>query len=377
MIHTKKALFVTHMLTRNGAPVVLLKMIDVVMEHGYEVDVISMEDGVLREDIEKRGINLMIVNHPMQQFDETRKLIEQYDLVICNTIITISFVLMTHGTGIPTIWWIHEGRSYFEMYQEIIRQFAPMLNHARIISVSPLVSTLVKEYFKVDSTILPFAVPKFDIRESNRKTAENVWGSISEHSKLRLIVVGPLSILKGQDIFIDAISKLTPKVLSDICIIFCEGTDQSDKEVAELVQQAQQIYNNIQIFSTLSHERLLSLIETADYLVANSRQESMPTVAAEAWMEGTPVILSDVCGICHYAVDEMRQLIYKMGDSDELSRLLIKLYSQKADGYGTLKTNDDGFYDQLVSLGHQVYESNFTESQFEKNVISIIGAVRK
>ena len=77
-------------------------------------------------------------------------------------------------------------------------------------------------------------------------------------------------------------------------MIFCPGLKQSDPAVEEKVKKAAKDFPAIKILPSVSHDRMLALIAAADFLVANSREESMSTVAAEAWMLETPTILS--CG---------------------------------------------------------------------------------
>ena len=109
----KKALFITHMLERNGAPIVLLHLIDILLEEGYHADVLSMYDRPLKDDLEPRGISVTIIEDPTENFSGIKSQLEKYDLVVANTLITIPFVLMMHDTNVPTLWWIHEGRSFF------------------------------------------------------------------------------------------------------------------------------------------------------------------------------------------------------------------------------------------------------------------------
>mgnify|MGYP003522793523 FL=1 len=107
----KKALFITHMLERNGAPIVLVQMMNVLSRNGYSVDVISMYDGPLREDLEARGISVDIIEDPSKNTEEIKARLKGYDIVICNTLITVSFVVLMNDENIPVLWWIHEGRS--------------------------------------------------------------------------------------------------------------------------------------------------------------------------------------------------------------------------------------------------------------------------
>lgn len=360
----KKALFITHLLERNGAPTVLLHMIDTLLENGYKADVISMEDGPLKNDLASRGISVTVVDKPLENYAYLKKQLEQYDLVVANTMLTVLFVFMMHETNVPTLWWIHEGRAYFDLYKKIITGLNGLTSNVRILSVSPIVKDLVKEYIGTDSDIVPFAVPEVRVTDSLRKESEGIWNSLNrDNSKkpLRLIMVGALSFIKGQDIFADAIYKLPKEVTDNINIIFCYGSDEKDNSYDTLVEIMDNLskYISVKVFDSLPHDEMLSLISTADFLIVSSRQETMSAVTAEAWMTGTPAVLSDACGISYYAKEEMRKLIYHTGKSTELTSMIEKCFDIR----------DSDLYEELTTSGREVYTENFTHEAFERNVL--------
>lgn len=357
----KKALFITHMLERNGAPIVLLHLIDMLLEEGYHADVISMYDGPLKDDLASRGISVTIIENPTTNFAGIKNQLEKYDLVVANTLITVPFVLMMHDTSVPTLWWIHEGRSYFDKYREVLAGMKDLSHNIRILSVSPSVKSLVKEYLDIDSDLIPFAVPEVAITYDQRKEASDTWNSLSSQSSLRLILVGPLSFMKGQDIFADAVHKLPDDTADQLSIIFCCGSNQYNEEVVEKINALSKQFH-VKIFDSLPHEQMIALISTADFLFVNSRQETMSAVTAEAWMAGTPAVLSDACGIGYYADEAMRKLIYHTGSTEELAAMISKC--QEIKGSDT--------YESLVTSGRKVYDQNFTPAVFEQNIMQEI-----
>lgn len=364
----KKALFITHMLERNGAPIVLLHLIDMLLEEGYQADVISMYDGPLKDDLASKGIPVTIIENPIEDFADVKKQLEKYDLVVANTLITIPFVLMMHNTNVPTLWWIHEGRSFFEKYKKVLSGIKDLSPNIRILSVSPSVKKLVQEYIGIDSDLIPFAVPEIAITNLKNE-AENTWNSLNKDTKkktLRLILVGPLSFMKGQDIFANAVNALAKDMIDKLSIIFCCGSDQHDDEVFEKVK-ALSDYASVKIYNSIPHEKMIPLISTADFLVVNSRQEPMPTVAAEAWMAGTPTILSDACGIGYYANAEMRRIIYHTGDIKELAAMIEKCFAIK----------DSDTYEKLVTSGREIYNQNFSPAVFDGNIMHEISLASK
>lgn len=248
----KKALFITHMLNRTGAPLVLMQMMDVFSRNSYNVDVISMEDGVLREDLEARGITVDVIDHPTQHQEEFKKRLKGYDIVVCNTLLTVFFILIMQGEKVPVLWWIHEGRTYFEMYKKILSLYAAKSENIRILSVSPIVHNLIKEYLGIDSDIVPFAAPENEILPDS----SHMW----QNDKLKLIMTGQLSFLKGQDIFIDALNLLPEQMAEKMQIIMCLGANENDAEVVSKVNAASEKYHNITVIDSVPHDEMLSYI---------------------------------------------------------------------------------------------------------------------
>lgn len=56
----KRILIISHQLSRTGAPIVLLDMIRIFWKHGYELEVIILLDGELREELEQMKIPVKV-----------------------------------------------------------------------------------------------------------------------------------------------------------------------------------------------------------------------------------------------------------------------------------------------------------------------------
>lgn len=84
----KNILVITHQLSRTGAPIVLLDMIHVFWRCGFQIEVITMLDGELREELEKMQIPITVQEHFLQQADEFFAYAGRFDLVVANTLVT-------------------------------------------------------------------------------------------------------------------------------------------------------------------------------------------------------------------------------------------------------------------------------------------------
>ena len=107
------------------------------------------------------------------------------------------------------------------------------------------------------------------------------------------------------------------------------------------------------------------MLEDADVLICPSRQDSMPTVAAEAMMHSVPCIISDVTGTAEYIHDERDGIIFPAGDAQALA--------------GKIEWCVDNMI-QLENMGKQarkLYERYFSMSVFEERLMQVVsGAIQ-
>lgn len=115
----------------------------------------------------------------------------------------------------------------------------------------------------------------------------------------------------------------------------------------------------------LDREEIHALLEQADVLVCPSREDPMPTVAAEAMMHSVPCILSDVTGTAGYIQDRVDGIVFRSGDTKQLSEKLVWCIEHPG------RLSDMGI------LARKVYENVFSVRVFEENVRHIMSKVQK
>jgi glycosyltransferase involved in cell wall biosynthesis len=95
-------------------------------------------------------------------------------------------------------------------------------------------------------------------------------------------------------------------------------------------------------------------------MVVPSREDPMPTVAAEAMMHGVPCIVSDATGTANYISDGEDGVIFQSEDEDELASKIMWCMEHK---------------DKLAKMGEKarkIYEQHFSMRVFEKNLLEIV-----
>ena len=349
---THRFLFITHQLTRTGAPLVLLDVIKNLHSLGNHIDVISMSEGVLSDDLEQMGISVRIQERFLPVWEHFIEEVNNYECVICNTLVTFEAIHILNHTSVPTIWWIHEPREYFDMYSEVLPDFKSLNENIHLIAVSPVNKDIIKDLYGMDVPILTIGVDDVYDSGKSKNSDENV----------RFICVGLYSFTKGQDVLASAIASLPTGVLKQCEFIFCGDEKGSDQDYVSTVRKLSNVFSNVRMIDTLPHDKLLSEMKKTDFLVAPSRLDSLPTVAVEAMMLGIPVILSDVCGVGKYLNGE-GGYVFSSENVAELTSILEKAVKTK---------RDNNLYLTIADEARSHYVQSFSRDAFNDRLMSLV-----
>ena len=117
------------------------------------------------------------------------------------------------------------------------------------------------------------------------------------------------------------------------------------------------------MFSEVGREEINDILKNADVMVCPSREDPMPTVAAEAMMHSVPCIVSDATGTAECITDGINGYIFKSGDIQNLSDRLACCIGQKEN----LK--------RTGQKARKLYEKYFSMEVFEKELLRLLTAV--
>lgn len=349
---SKRLLFVSHQLSRTGAPLVLLDMIKLYKENGYQVDVISMLDGELREVIEQDGISVEIWESIYDQKEAFLELARGYDAVICNTLITYEAILVLNRTDIPVIWWLHEGRQYFEYFQSVIPDFKTIGSNIHTYAVGHYVQEVIRSIYHTEVPILHFAV--MDTFDSHSKI------TYTSGDKVRFLTAGTYSGVKAQDILAEAIRLLPQDYLARCEFSFCGNEEMVDEEIYRSFVKLCEDYPNVMNLHKLSREETMAAMQEADCLIVPSRIDPIPTVAVEIMMNHKPCLCTDVCGIAHYITDSENGFTVPVEDAKTLSEKICYIIDHKS----SLK--------EIGEAGRKIYEEHFSKEVVEEQMLQVI-----
>lgn len=345
----KKILIITHQLSRTGAPIVLLDMMRAYWRRGYQLEVIAMMDGELRGDIEEMGIPLIVQEHFLQQSEEFFAYARQFDFVVANTLITFEAVHLLKYLKVPVLWWLHEGRQYFEYFANVLPDFRTLPPNIHVFSVGHYVQEVIEELYGVHTEILHFGVadlPSSKIRENNT-------------NKVRFLTAGTYSRVKAQDVLAEAIRRLPREYLARAEFFFCGNEQMYDESVFLPVKQLCAEYGNVTLLHQLSRRETLEWMEKCDCLIVPSRIDPIPTVAAEMMMKRNLCLCTDVCGIAHYMTDGVNGFTVPPEDADALADKIKYVIDCCEE------------LEPIRQAGREIYEKYFSMDVFEKNIMEL------
>lgn len=345
---TRKILVISHQLSRTGAPIVLLDLIRIYWERGYQIEVITMLDGELREELDRMRIPVKVQEHFLDQAEEFFQLIENFDLLVLNTLITFEAVHLLKYTKIPVMWWIHEGRQYFEYFQTVLPDFRKLPANIHVFSVSHSVQQMIAQIYGVSTEILHFGLK--DEYTDHRKNKGN---------KVRFLTAGMYSKVKAQDVLVEAIRELPKEYLQRTEFFFCGNEQMYDEYVFLAVKRLSEEYENVTLLHQLSRERTLEWMEQCDCLIVPSRADTVSAVAVEMMMKRNLCLCTEACGISYYIEDGVNGFTVPTENVRALKEKIIYIIE------------NNSCLDAVRVAGRKIFDLYFSERVFEPKVLEL------
>ena len=145
-------------------------------------------------------------------------------------------------------------------------------------------------------------------------------------SVLRIGYIGSLAPHKGPDVLIDAFKDI-PRTMDAQLKVY--GDPRRDPPYFNKLEQSAKEDRRISFLGTFETERIGWILSDIDVLVVPSRwYENTPLVVYSAFASGTPVVATDVGGLSEVVQHERNGLLFKINDSVDLNRKLLRFFSE-------------------------------------------------
>lgn len=347
----KKVLLLSQDLTLGGPSIALMHVAEVLHRRGVPVVYGSMLNGPLKEILLEKDIPVVVDERLQIATMNEIDWVQDFSMILCNTI-NFHVFLSNRRTDIPIVWWLHDAEFFYDgVNKEVLRSIKK--DNLKVVSVGPVPQNAIQKY-----------VSDFEVGEL-LYGVEDVLATVQTtnsifNGKVRIVTIGFLEDIKGQDVLVKAFDGLSDKLKSALEIVFV-GYDNT--LFGQYVKEKSAEYNQIQFEGSVDRHRIHQILESADVLVCPSRQDSMPTVAAEAMMHSVPCIVSDVTGTASYITDGENGFVFASENVEELAKKITWCIENRS---------------KLPELGanaRQVFEKTFSMKTFEQNLLSIVNDV--
>ncbi|MCR5546728.1 MAG: glycosyltransferase [Lachnospiraceae bacterium] len=351
---SRKLLIITHQLSRTGAPIALLKTVRLLLDEGNEITLISMEKGPLEEEYVKLGITPIYEKDFLINWQYYLTYFQEFEGVICNTIVTFEAVHVLNYLTVPTLWWIHEPKEYFATIGEVLPDISNLNSNITVAVVSPLSRDYIKEAYGIEPVVLPIGTKD----EKNQFFDENTTHYPDE--KVKIACIGSYSYTKGHDLLSEAILSLSKEEADAVEFYFCSDEETCDERYLNEVKKLENNYS-IHRMGALPIRKLHEFIREMDFVICPSRMETFSMVAAESMMLSTPVWISSGCGIL--GVIEDYKYSFEKENTEAIADVLKKSISIK---------NNELEYQKLKNYVREIYETYLSEDIFREKFFSFL-----
>jgi glycosyltransferase involved in cell wall biosynthesis/GT2 family glycosyltransferase len=345
-----KVLMVSHNLNLEGAPRVLFDHAAFFSrEAGYDVTIVSRQDGPLRRKVEEAGMQLRIFEDVMPRAREGtsdyvarlreigRQLdIESCDLVVCNTLTSFWGVALAESFDLPVIWHIHESATLDQFFYSEPRP-AGLVERClkaadRVVfeaSATRQVHSLYQKrdnFITIPGSIDVAAIDRF--REKHTPRSLKIKYGI-DPNKLVVCLIGTTCPRKGQHVFIQAIETMKEKWPDDIENTSFVMLGARESPYLDLLRSQLETLDGTDILLIEESHEVFDFYRLTDIFVCASFEESFPRVILEAMAFQLPIIATDVFGIPEIVTDLGEALLVPAGQSLALAKAIRTLLNNE------------------------------------------------
>lgn len=345
----KNLLIVSVALLFNGVPIVSLTTAKVAKKLGYSVTIAAdAGDSRYIDEAARNGIQVLICENLKHMSAENLEWTDRYDIILVNSLPMLNLAVKISEKREVLIW-IHESSAeyrHMEFWREEIQKEIQKKD-IKIYAPSERAKRHFLQYFQVEKQISVISLGIEDKNHSAIKKRQICYG-----------VIGPLTYLKGQDIFLSAVEELSDDTVEK-SFFFLIGKKNIDDFSEKIARRASRI-NNCILLGERTRQETENLYELLDVVVVTSREETVSMVAIEAMMMGKVCIVSNETGIAEYIIHGKNGFVFQNENEKELASIMLWCYQNQQ---------------QLKIIGtsaRKTYEENFSMYRFRKNIQNML-----
>ncbi len=357
----KKILVVAVEMDLGGGSLAAFYTVQALVKMGYAVT-LAVPDGDERllQKLRHQGVIIWILPGLLFYPTEEISTWEKFDLVLVNVFLNIRLAHIFSSIA-PTLWWIHEsGDRYSKIYPSYRYMFhehdtSSWMRDVRIAAVSQRAKEVFEAYYpgQID-TIMPIG---------ERGPEQVKIQDIRTKPQLRFAILGGLSQIKGQDIFLEAICQL-PETMRQGAEFLLIGNHSTVNAFSTKIHEKAKALPEVKMLGVLSREQLKEEFADIDVVVCASREETLSMAIVEGMMYGKICITTDATGIASYIEDGINGFVVRAGDAGDLARRMEYVLQRRTD------------FRPMCLAARKTYEQNFSMPVFAERLEREISLTR-
>ena len=345
--NARDILFISHELTRTGAPTVLIEAVSASIDIGDYPVVVSPVDGPLRKTFLEMGVAVIIDPSVIYNAGWFEHFARNFDLIVANSVVCGRCVDALSNSLPPVLWWIHEGSYALDLFKDMIP--TKIGRNIHLYCASEYTQRLLRLNDKNDQS---------DILQFGLKDEQRLFNSSNmEKGKAAFLCIGSLEARKGQDVLLNAIEKLSEEDRDKAEFSFIGRP--LDKSIRSQIALYSQRFPCIHLYDIMPREDLLRLYGEATCVIVPSRDEPTSAVAVEGAMFNLPAIVSDKTGFSDFLTSGVNGFVFPSENADVLAEYISYVIRHPSEAAA------------VGAEARKVYDSNFTQELFRKRYLEI------
>ena len=316
----ERILLVTHELSLSGAPIILSMVAQHLKTQGYDLKVISPADGPLREHYSAMGVPVIVEPRLLDDARVILSHMDDRDTLMVNTILAWRAITAARAFNRRSLWWIHESSFGYQLAQAKASVSKAFQAADLVMFPSMATASLYREFTNRENFRVAYSGLRIDKPveiTSNPKLKKR-------KDELFLVQVATFERRKGQDILLEAMSRLQPEV-ADKVHLFLVGRKYLERRYYRKIMQHARQLKNVTIVGELSNLEVWDYLKAADIFVLASRDEALPISMIEAMAIGKAIITTAAGGINEILQDGVNGFVVGIDDSQGLASRITRL----------------------------------------------------
>jgi glycosyltransferase involved in cell wall biosynthesis len=369
-----------------GAELSLLELVSRLRDR-YEFHLLIPAEGPLQKAAERAGAHTWILPWPeaisrtgetamrasptqllravMSLRSFTRQLSELLGVIAPAAFITnavkahIAGALVRRPKGVPLIWYMRDGFEDRVLSRKLLRLLSRRCDQA--ICISQYVLSQVRQFI---STSLPAQVV-YNIVDLNRfHPAANPASDLNKRpGEIWFGIVGPITPLKGHDVFLQAAEKVTQQLPNAVFVVVGNNPyfTEAGLRYEESLQRRSEVSLSERVRFLGFRDDVPAVLSHLDVLVqANRGPEGLGRSMLEAMACGIPVIAVDRWGPAELVQHGQTGLLFTPLDANALSAHMLTL------------GNDESLRRFMGKLGHAWIHENFVSHELAGQIDQVL-----